>query len=156
MGCGPGGCSSTGTPRPPAPPSPNGNWVVYQSFDSGKYEVYVERFPELDGRQPVSGSEGGFNPVWSRDGTEVFYRRLSDGAMMAVRMQSATALAVGRPELLFNDPRLFNLTPPRPGGPADRSWDVGPDGRFLLSKDLQDRTAFPPVRLVHVQTGTRR
>ena len=38
--------------------SPNGQWIAYDSTRSGRSEVYVERFPDLGERQPVS-TQGG-------------------------------------------------------------------------------------------------
>jgi Tol biopolymer transport system component len=132
--------------------SPNGEWVAYQSFDSGKYEVYIERFPKLGDRQPISGEVGGFNPVWSPNGRELFYHRLSDGAMMAVRIQTTPTLIIGTPEMLFVDPGTFLLRPPRrPGDGAARVWDVAPDGRFLMVKDAPTGTVNQSDGIVHVQ-----
>jgi eukaryotic-like serine/threonine-protein kinase len=133
--------------------SPTGGWMAYQSFDSGRYEVYVERFPQLGGRQAVSGPEGGFNAVWSRDGKELFYRRLSDGAMMSVSVRPSP-FAVGTPRVLFADPGTFLLRPPQPSGPARRVWDVAPDGRFLMVKNAPGDAALPSPGIVHVQNWT--
>jgi hypothetical protein len=133
--------------------SPTAKWVAYQSFDSGKYEIYVERFPEFADRRTVSGSDGGFNPVWSADGQEVFYRRLGDGAMMAVRMRTGPAFSVDAPQKLFSTLSYYPATTPDPGRGATRTWDLSPDGRFLM---IKTSTASPllgsqPDSFVHVQ-----
>ena len=52
--------------------SPNGRWLAYISNQSGRYEVYVQRFPE-GGRSWAVSAEGGRFPVWSRDGKELFF-----------------------------------------------------------------------------------
>jgi serine/threonine protein kinase/Tol biopolymer transport system component len=114
--------------------SPAGNWIVYQSDDSGDYGVYVEQFPDLGGRQRVSDERGGWAPVWSRDGNEIFYRRLGDGAMMAVAVETEPELALGVPELLFASQGYLPAVTPQAGGGAPRQWDVAPDGRFLMIK----------------------
>ncbi|HVS02316.1 MAG TPA: protein kinase, partial [Thermoanaerobaculia bacterium] len=44
--------------------SPDGRWLAYVSNESGRDEVYVERFPEPGPKWTVSGS-GGVEPVWS-------------------------------------------------------------------------------------------
>jgi Tol biopolymer transport system component len=131
--------------------SPDGHWVAYQSFDSGKYEVYLAPFPQLGDRVPISGTVGGSNPMWSPDGKELYYRRLGDGAMMAVPIQTFPKLTVGTAEMLFDDQALFTLRPPEPGGPAARSWDVAQDGRFLMTKRAPDGMRSVPVSIVHVQ-----
>jgi serine/threonine-protein kinase len=129
--------------------SPNGGWVAYQSFDSGKYEIYIERFPELGERQLISGATGGSNPAWSPDGQELFYSRLGDGAMMAVRVQTAPKLMIGAPQMLFPNQGYF---PIRTSGGGNRVWDVAPDGRFLMVKQAPNtRAEGDPSSFILVQ-----
>ena len=52
--------------------SPDGRFLAYCSDESGEYEVYVRTFPDGGGKQKVSRN-GGTQPRWSRDGTELFY-----------------------------------------------------------------------------------
>ncbi len=76
---------ATGTARI----SPNGRWIAYSSNESGKDEIYVAAFvpPTVDaavqpaspappgvagGKQRIS-TAGGREPVWRRDGSELFY-----------------------------------------------------------------------------------
>ena len=115
--------------------SPSGKWLAYQSGSSGQYEVYVERFPQLGTRQRVSTEQGGWAPVWSPDGRRLFYRRGSDGAMMAVPVQTGETLVVGGPTMLFESRGYDQVVPPRAGSPAGRTFDVAPDGRFLMIKE---------------------
>ncbi len=62
--------------------SPDGRWMAYMSDESGKSEIYVRPFPEVNqGRWQVS-TGGGDTPLWSPDGRELFYR--SGDAVMAV------------------------------------------------------------------------
>jgi len=42
--------------------SPDGAWIAYVSDETGRPEVYVQRFPELGSRQLVS-TNGGLDPV---------------------------------------------------------------------------------------------
>ena len=53
--------------------SPDGLWMAYVSNESGRAEVHVRAFPGMEGRTQVS-LEGGTEPLWSRDGRELFYR----------------------------------------------------------------------------------
>jgi len=53
--------------------SPNGRWVAYVSDQPGEERVFVKAFPEGGAEHPVSTGTG-TEPVWSRDGTELFYR----------------------------------------------------------------------------------
>ena len=59
--------------------SPDGRWVAYASNETGRDEVYLQRFPELGAKVQVS-TDGGYSPVWSRDGRELFYAREREGA----------------------------------------------------------------------------
>src|SRR5262249_12768931 len=61
--------------------SPDGRWLAYASDASGRYEIYVQGFPEGGGKRQVSTGGGNF-PRWRRDGLELFYYA-GDGKLMA-------------------------------------------------------------------------
>jgi serine/threonine-protein kinase len=116
--------------------SPSGTWLAYMSDETGKDEVYVQRFPDGGGRHQIS-VDGGTNPVWSPDGTELFYRNAL--GMMTVAIQDARAMTTARPRLLYERRRS-----------VDERYDVTPDGRYFI--DLDDSVAeLPPTELVVVQ-----
>jgi hypothetical protein len=97
----------------------DGSWVAYDSTESGRREIWLQRFMDPDGRsrRPVS-TAGGVNPQWRADGGELFY--VADGMMMAVTItQRGTSLEWGRPQPLF--PTLW----------AGR-YAVRPDGQQFL------------------------
>jgi Tol biopolymer transport system component len=99
--------------------SPDDRWLAYVSNESGRDEVYVQPFPERGRRVQIS-TEGGTEPVWSRDGRELFYR---DGRkMMAVAVSSDTSFSAEKPTLLFEGPYAT----------GDFSYDVTHDGRFVM------------------------
>jgi Tol biopolymer transport system component len=52
--------------------SSDGKWIVYESNESGKNEVYVSPFP-ASGEKLVVSTSGGSRPIWRRDGKEIFY-----------------------------------------------------------------------------------
>ena len=53
--------------------SPDGKWVAYQSNESGKDEIYVRPFPEVNnGRWQVS-TMGGTQPRWARNTGKLYY-----------------------------------------------------------------------------------
>jgi Tol biopolymer transport system component len=80
--------------------SPDGNWVVYMSNESGRREIYIDRFPQRRERFRVS-PDGGTNPHWSADGTEIYYVSMT-GELVAVPVDlSADGRPLGRPEVLF-------------------------------------------------------
>ena len=111
--------------------SPDGQWIAYTSDETGSAEVYIERFPDLGYRTLVS-TGGGRNPVWSKDGRELFYRDLDRGVLMGVEVTNEPALIVGVPEILFGG--RYGLT-----RLEMRVYDVAPDGqRFLMLKETRD------------------
>jgi len=146
--------------------SPDGRWLAYASDESGRSEIYVRPFLR---EGPVTQiTDGGAtspgwstSPLWSRDGAELFYQSTVSSAsperwVMAVPVsQAPDQLAFGAPERLF-EASDFNHTFPL------RSWDVAPDGRFLMiRKPTQDDLrkaveAFFPDRIRLIQNWTSR
>ena len=81
--------------------SPDGKWLAYASYGSGRDEVYVRPFPETGkGRWQISVA-GGTEPVWSHSGRELFYR---DGASNLV----AISVAFGTSFQLLGHRTLFS------------------------------------------------
>ena len=68
--------------------SPDGRWLAYEGEHAarpGQKDVYVRPFPDVDAGQWQVSSLGGIQPVWARNGEELFYREL-DGSVMAARV----------------------------------------------------------------------
>jgi Tol biopolymer transport system component len=109
--------------------SPDGRWLAYVSNESGRDEIYVQPFPGPGGKWQISAS-GGTEPVWSRDGRELFYRNAE--RMMAANILSGETFSAENPRLLFEG----RFVPTRRG---DAAYDVSPDGqRFLMVKRVQE------------------
>ena len=124
--------------------SPDGSWMAYQSSRSGRTEIYVERYPELGDRLPISMG-GGRLPVWSRDGRELSFMSLDNRQMLVVPMQTGKTLVAGRPQVLFDFPFV-----PIQGG--SRPYDVAPDGRFLIIRSGEaDAAAAAAPQIILVQ-----
>ena len=104
--------------------SPDGGWMVYQSNMSGRTEIYVERYPQLGSRLPIS-TGGGRLPLWSRDGKEIFFIGPDGRQMFAVAVQSGTTFVAGRPRVLFETGMLRQTAGIRP-------YDITADGRFVI------------------------
>jgi Tol biopolymer transport system component len=80
--------------------SPDGEWIAYQSNESGRFEIYAQPFPGPGPRQLIS-THGGAQVRWRRDGRELFYIAL-DGKLMSVPIRTGgNTLDVGAPEPLF-------------------------------------------------------
>jgi len=108
--------------------SPDGRWIAYVSHESGREEVYVTRYPGPTSSQPISVN-GGREPVWSRDGRELFYRK--GDLLMAVPVESAgSTLTAGSPQVLFEGRYALMSR----GAVA---YDVAPDGRFVMLQPLE-------------------
>jgi serine/threonine-protein kinase len=121
--------------------SPDGRLLAYQSTESGRMEVYVRPFPDVRaGRWQISVG-GGFAPLWSKDGREIFYR--SATSLMAVPVQTTPDFVPGTPV------RLFSLGDFALAGTRGIRYDVAPDGRFLFLKD--ESGSGPRERIIVVQ-----
>jgi Tol biopolymer transport system component len=115
--------------------SPDGHWLAYASNESGRREVYVAAYPGPGGKLQIS-VDGGGEPVWNRNGRELFYRGGDALAkMMAVDVTIQPAFSAGKPRVLFEGRYLTSA-----GSPAD--YDVSPDGqRFLMVKGSDEAPA---------------
>jgi len=117
--------------------SPDGHWLAYVSTETGRAEVYVQSFPSMGPRNPVS-LDGGTEPVWSPRGDELFYR--SGPALLAATVRLSPVFGVLRRTLLFSDRNyLADLT--------HQMYDVAPDGRHFLMVRNQVGTSHLTVTL---------
>jgi serine/threonine protein kinase/Tol biopolymer transport system component len=108
--------------------SPDGRWIAYTSDETGRNEVYIQSFPNLGGKWPVS-TEGGEQPFWSPNGRELFYH--NGEAMMAVTIEAKPSLTPGKSTKMFEGPYVFGRS---------RNYDVSPDGqRFLMIKEGEEK-----------------
>jgi hypothetical protein len=89
-------------------------------------------------------SEGGLEPLWSGDGSELFYRTSSAMMVVPVRREDG-GLGFGRPQQLFEDPYMR----PSKISPDVHSYDAAPDGsRFLMVQRNDQGAANPDLRVV--------
>ena len=120
--------------------SPDGHWLAYCSNESGKPQVYVQAFPGPGAKIQVSG-ESGTDPVWRRDGRELFYR--NGDAMIAVGVSTASGFSAGRPQELWKGGYSHGMSSScgQPGL-SSSNYDVSSDGqRFLMIKDEDQDSA---------------
>lgn len=104
--------------------SPNGLWLAYTSNRSGRDEVYVSPFPDVDAGNWQVSVGGGSAPRWGKNGQELFY--LGPTNVMAVSIDTAPEFEAGQPESLFRH-QDYNI--------SFRTFGVDPTGeRFLLVK----------------------
>jgi Tol biopolymer transport system component len=125
--------------------SPDGRWIAYVSDESGENEVYVAAASEQGGKWQIS-SGGGAEPVWARDGRELFFR--AGNKMMAFGVSAEEPFSTGRAVELFEGDfehgrgSIADLTP---------DYDISPDGRrFLMIQPTGAGTAAAPAKGLHV------
>jgi serine/threonine protein kinase/Tol biopolymer transport system component len=121
--------------------SPNGRWLAYTSDESGRFEIYVVPFPNTSAAKWAVSTRGGTEPLWSHNGSELFYRDRA-GELVAVEVKTIPTFSVGRSTPLF---------PAR--GFASMEWGlmyaVAPDDRrFLMIRPLATGT---PDQLIVVE-----
>jgi eukaryotic-like serine/threonine-protein kinase len=107
--------------------SRDGRWLAYSSSELGSREVFVKSFPPSEVKWRISTDGGGFQPMWRRDGKELFYLA-TDGKLMGVRVASdGGTFRAEVPQVLFQTGLngLYGRL---------RSYGVSSDGeRFLMS-----------------------
>ena len=127
--------------------SPDGRWMAYRSAESGRLEIFVRPFPDVDGGKWQVSTEGGNYPAWSPDGRELFYRTLDGAAVMGVTVETEPTFRVGIPVARVQGDYVYSAG-------NGRNWDISPDGqRFLMLKNVGQRAtedAPPPPTLTVV------
>ena len=126
--------------------SPDGRWIAFNSDESGRWEVYVARFPGFTDKRQVS-SAGGMQPRWRRDSAELFYLSL-DGAIVSAEIGGAAASrsAGPQPGPVLGPPRPLFQTHLSPS-PTVPQYDVSADGsRFLVLEPA--RSGGEPITFV--------
>jgi Tol biopolymer transport system component len=104
--------------------SPDGRWMAYYSNESGTFQVYVRAFPDKGGKWQISNS-GGWLPMWSRNGRELFFETL-DRHIMVV------AYAVKGDSFVADKPRAWSEK--QLGDAAGRkNVDLAPDGKRIVA-----------------------
>jgi hypothetical protein len=130
--------------------SPDGRWLAYvatppgRALDPQNVELYVQPFPPTGQINSIS-SRAGIHPVWSQQG-ELFFNY--PGQLMSVNVITHPVFTISKPVLRVR----AGIAMP---WPAQRSYDVLPDGRLLGIVALADNgttTQFyaltPRIRIV--------
>ena len=119
--------------------SPDGKWMAYSSDETGRYEVYVQAFPDGGGRRQIS-TIGGNGPLWRGDGRELYFQA-PNGELTAVGIDPATGTITATPSTLFSFPAGGILITPYYSPTSDGQ-------RFLLSQLVQHGERTPLTVLV--------
>jgi serine/threonine-protein kinase len=123
--------------------SPDGRWLAYEANDSGRVEVYVRPFPNVNSGHWTVSTNGGTRPVWTRSGQELLYAAPT-GAIMRVGVARGSSWTATTPtqvvrEGYYTVPHWWGL-----------SYDISRDGQqFLMIKEGGiDGPAAPPSMIV--------
>ncbi len=116
--------------------SPDGRWLAYTSDESGRFEIYVIPFsppgnPAGGGKWPVSNG-GGWAPLWSSKGRQLFYQKSGGRVEMADYTVKNGSFVAGKPgswsDKLLAEKGLFH------------GYDVASDGLRILALVAADET----------------
>ncbi len=125
--------------------SADGRWLAYASNETGRFEVYVRPFPDVNARRVQVSQSGGTEPRWSHSGRELFYRN-GAGALVSASVVPAAGFTLGTQHVLFDASAFYS-------GLTSRSYDVAPgDQKFVfLGKVAPKRSDVIPMdKLVEV------
>ena len=108
--------------------SPNGEWLAYGAgLRAADVDIYVEPFPPTGSRRRIS-QDRSYWPLWSPEGSELFYRPSAGVAGITLRSVNI----VTKPAFAFSNEQTlpikgFNVVS------YYRDYDLSPDGeRFLM------------------------
>jgi Tol biopolymer transport system component len=109
--------------------SPDGRWLTYTAYDGPQPAVYVRPFRRAGRRTLVSEGNAQW-PLWSRDGSRLYYARDQDtqgrGALVAVGLKMA-----GDEISVTSREQVARL-------PSAGMYDVAPDGKRILVLQLSE------------------
>jgi serine/threonine-protein kinase len=126
--------------------SPDGRWLAYEANDSGAFEIYVRPFPDVNRGHWQLSTNGGTQPLWGRDGRELFYVA-PDGALMHAAVANQPAWTAGPPTKVLEGRYVMTT-----GGNFPRNYDIAADGkRFLMMKAAASDATGAPPQIVVVQ-----
>jgi serine/threonine-protein kinase len=105
--------------------SPDGRWLAYQSNESGRNEIYVRPFPDIEGGRWQVSASGGVLPLWSPSGDELLFMTGNGQArqIMAVPVVRGSSWIAGRPAPVAEGAFMQA---------AAASYALSQDGRRLL------------------------
>ena len=117
---------------------PRGDWIAYASDISGRYEVYVRRYPSGNDRRQISFDRGD-EPIWDASGKMLYYR--SGNTMKAVAIEVEPSFSVGEPNDLFTEFSARNM--------IVRNYDFDSvNRRFIMVKPLQEESTPTQINVV--------
>ena len=102
--------------------SPDGKWIAFSTNETERNEVYIRSFPDPSARVQISAG-GGVLPLWSRDGSKLYYR--VGNTIMAARLSKPSMRVIGR------DTVIADASGYAPGDGLNIGYDISASGRLL-------------------------
>jgi serine/threonine-protein kinase len=119
--------------------SPDGRWLAYVSAATGRYEVFAQSLSSGGGRAAISAT-GGTEPRWAPDGRAIYYT--NGDQMVAVPVDSGTALQPGRPKTLFSGAVYVSID-------SAETYHIAPSGdRFVMMQAADHHSTAQEVRAI--------
>jgi serine/threonine-protein kinase len=103
--------------------SPDGRWIAYASTEVATVQLFVQPYPATGAKYQITADAAAAFPVWSRDGKQIFYAFPPKLYVVDVRTQ---------PTFSFGKPTTLPINGFFQPVPAQRNFDVAPDGKHLL------------------------
>jgi serine/threonine-protein kinase len=128
--------------------SPDGRWVAYVSNETGRDQIFVRPYPDPGtGASWQVSEDGGLEPVWSRKGTELFYK--AGESLMVASVRTTPTFSVQSRRALFAVPQFMN-------NPWHARYDVMPGDTTLLMIDTGRELDETNARTILVQHAAPR
>ena len=124
--------------------SPDGQWMAYQSDESGAYQVYVQSFPDKHGKRQISDDRGS-QPSWSRDGHELFFWHYgvpTNHVMVVTYHELGDTFVADKPRI-WNEKRPVAFT-------STRSYDPARDGKRVVALMPAETSEKPHDRVIYL------
>ena len=123
--------------------SPDGKWLAYASDETGRFEVFVRPFPDVQAAKWQVSTDGGSSPHWSARGNELFYLDAAN-EMQAAHVTTSPTFGIQSKERLFSADGYFV-------SPWSGAYDVTPDGQRFLMLRVGSAIGAEPSSLVLVE-----
>jgi serine/threonine-protein kinase len=122
--------------------SPDGRWLAYASFKSGRFEVYVTPFSPQGTAGPnwLVSNGGGSGPVWSHTGRELFWEGPDRRVQVAAYAVTGDSFEAEKPRF-WSGKQMTNIG-------FFPTFDVAPDGKRVLA--LLPADSAQPETILHV------
>jgi hypothetical protein len=126
--------------------SPDGRWLLFDSNETGRSQVYLQPFVGGGPKLQVS-TGGGYAGAWKANGQELFY--VSSADQSGIRWMMSVDLTPGLPKIGMTR-RLFPIpNDVLMGGIPSRTHDVSPDGRRFIALRRGAQPPAPPITYLH-------